>query len=195
MVYSVSMAFEDYQQKPAVTVVYTGNGKGKTSAGIGLLARALGRGWRVAFIQFIKTWPTGEHEFLDKIQPLYGDALTFHKGGKGFFHAGTLSEQNVSDEEHRAAAAATYEFALSCSTSGEYDLVICDEINNAVHDGLLTELQLRDLLEQRHEKTSLCLTGRHFPPELVPLTDIATSMGKIKHHFDDKFLANEGIDY
>ena len=77
----------------------------------------------------------------------------------------------------------------------KYDLVICDEINNAVHDGLLTEKQLAELLEDKHPKTSLCVTGRNFPKELLPLTDIATNMTKIKHHFDDKFLANPGIDY
>lgn len=189
------MAFEDYQKKDSVTVVYTGNGKGKTSAAVGLMARALGRGWTVAFVQFIKTWPVGEHNFIDTILPLYDKQLTFHKGGKGFFNAGDISEKGVSEDEHRKAALTTYEFALKCSTSGEYGLVICDEINNAVHDGLLSEAQLRQLLETKHPTTSLCLTGRHFPRELLGLTDITTSMGKIRHHFDDKFLANEGIDY
>ncbi|HPR10494.1 MAG TPA: cob(I)yrinic acid a,c-diamide adenosyltransferase, partial [Candidatus Saccharibacteria bacterium] len=81
------------------------------------------------------------------------------------------------------------------ATSGDYDLVICDEINNAVHDGLLTVQQLRELLEDHHPKTSICVTGRDFPNELMHLTDIATNMTKLKHHFDDKYLANPGIDY
>jgi cob(I)alamin adenosyltransferase len=74
-------------------------------------------------------------------------------------------------------------------------LVICDEINNAVHDGLLTEAQLKSLIKKRAPNTSLCLTGRNFPKTLLPLVDIATDMHKIKHHFDDKYLANKGIDF
>ena len=81
------------------------------------------------------------------------------------------------------------------ATSGEYNLVICDEINNAVHDGLLSVKDLTQLIKNRHANTSLCLTGRDFPEKLLPLTDIATNMSKIKHHFDNKFLANKGIDF
>lgn len=186
---------EDYQQKEAVVLVYTGNGKGKTSAAVGLLARALGRGWKVAFIQFIKTWPTGEHSFIERIQPEFGDQLFFYKGGKGFYNAGELSEAGVSDDEHKIAAGATFKEAMAAATSGDYNLVICDEINNAVHDGLLSAHDLRTLLTERKPTTSLCLTGRYFPEELLPLVDIATNMQKVKHHFDEKFIANEGIDY
>ncbi len=74
-------------------------------------------------------------------------------------------------------------------------MVICDEINNAVHDGLLEIEDLKTLLTTRHETTSLCVTGRNFPEELLEHVDIATEMKKIKHHFDNKFLANKGIDY
>lgn len=189
------MAFEDYKQKGAVVLVYTGNGKGKTSAAVGLMARALGRGWRVAFIQFIKTWPTGEHQFIEQIQPVFKDRLVFYKGGKGFYNAGELSEAEVSPVEHRQAAADTYSFALTSVGSGQFDLVICDEINNAVHDGLLSQAELGQLLKSRRAQTSLCLTGRNFPEDLLDQVDIATNMAKVKHHFDDKFLANEGIDY
>lgn len=189
------MAFEDYATKESVVVVYTGPSKGKTSASMGLLCRALGRDWKVAYIQFIKHWTVGEHTFIHKIEPVFGNKLTFYKGGKGFYNAGELSEKGITEAEHKAAAAATYKFALECATSGKYDLVICDEINNAVHDTLITEEQLERLIDQRAAKTSLCLTGRDFPEKLLPKADIATYMTKIKHHFDDKFLANEGIDY
>jgi cob(I)alamin adenosyltransferase len=189
------MAFEDYQQKDTVVVVYTGEGKGKTSAAVGLMARALGNRWRVAFIQFIKYWGVGEHVFIRDIMPLYEDSLFFYKGGKGFYKAGDLSEQHVSEAQHKQAAQETYDTALDCATSGQYDLVICDEINNAVHDGLLTKAQLRKLITTRHATTSLCLTGRDFPSELVKDIDIATNMTKLRHHFDDKFLANKGIDF
>ncbi len=190
-----TMSFEGYQTKDSVVVVYTGLGKGKTSASLGLVCRALGRGWRVAYVQFIKHWEVGEHTFIHKIEPLFKSHLTFYKGGKGFFNAGEISAKNVSADEHQIAAEQTYQFALKAAKSGKYNLVVCDEINNAVHDGLLEENQLKTLLDERNPKTSLCLTGRNFPASLLDKVDIATNMTKIKHHYDDKFLANEGIDY
>jgi len=189
------MAYEDFHTKKSVVVVYTGEGKGKTSASVGLMARALGTGWRVAFIQFIKHWNVGEHDFIRAIEPVYGEKLFFYKGGKGFYNAGDVSAKNVSEAEHMLAAKETFETALACASSGEYDLVICDEINNAVHDGLLKISDIKKLILSRNKGTSICLTGRDFPDKLLPLTDIATNMTKLKHHFDDKFLANKGIDY
>lgn len=189
------MAFEDYKNKESVVLVYTGDSKGKTSASLGLMTRALGNRWNVAFIQFIKYWGVGEHVFIRDIQPIYKDQLYFYKGGKGFYQAGELSEQHVSEAQHKKAAQDTYNEAYAAATSGNYDLVICDEINNAVHDGLLTEAQLKKLLKDRKPKTSLCCTGRNFPTSLLEYVDIATDMHKIKHHFDDKFLANKGIDF
>jgi cob(I)alamin adenosyltransferase len=189
------MAFEGYKQKDSVVIVYTGNGKGKTSASLGLMVRGLGFRWRVAYIQFVKYWHVSEHDFIEKIKSVYGDDLFFYKGGKGFFKAGELSAANVSEAEHKQAALETYEIAKNALAGGKFDLVICDEINNAVHDGLLTKKQLKDLIVQRSKSTSLCLTGRNFPSGLLKYTDIATDMTKIKHHFDDKFLASKGIDY
>lgn len=189
------MAFEDFETKDSVVVVYTGEGKGKTSASVGLMARALGTRWNVAFIQFIKYWGVGEHAFIRDIQPLFKDQLHFYKGGKGFYNAGDLSEAHITPKQHKQAAKETFQEALKCVSSGDYDLVICDEINNAIHDGLLSINDLQTLLKQRSPKTSLCLTGRNFPKELLDQVDIATDMTKIKHHFDDKFLANPGIDY
>ena len=189
------MAFEDFQTKESVVIVYTGEGKGKTSAGLGLMTRALGNRWNVAFIQFIKYWGVGEHVFVRDIMPLFKDQLYFYKGGKGFYNAGELSPKQVTKAQHKKAALETYRQALDSASSGKYNLVICDEINNAVHDGLLTKNQLKQLIEKRSDKTSLCLTGRNFPKELLPLVDIATDMSKIKHHFDNKYLANKGIDF
>lgn len=189
------MAFEDYQQKESVVIVYTGDSKGKTSASVGLMARALGTRWKVAFIQFIKYWGVGEHVFIRDIQPLFKDQLFFYKGGKGFYNAGDMSADFVSEEQHKQAALETYQTALECASSGEYDLVICDEINNAVHDGLISEEQLEELFKKRAKNTSLCVTGRNFPEKFIKYADIATNMTKIKHHFDDKYLANKGIDF
>ncbi len=193
--YIVSMSFEDFSTKDSVALVYTGDGKGKTSASLGLLARALGNRWNVAYIQFIKYWGVGEHVFIRDIEPIYKDQLHFYKGGKGFYSAGDLSAEHITDEQHRQAAKETFNEALKAVTSGTYQLVICDEINNAVHDGLLTIKQLEQLFTERSPQTSLCVTGRNFPKELLKHVDIATDMTKVKHHFDDKFLANQGIDF
>src|ERR1700729_3925785 len=133
------MAFEDFKSKPSVVIVYTGDSKGKTSAALGLMIRALGNRWNVAFIQFIKYWGVGEHVFIRDIMPLFKDQLYFYKGGKGFYKAGDISAEFVSEEQHKQAALETYQEALKAATSGKFDLVICDEINNAVHDGLLSE--------------------------------------------------------
>lgn len=191
------MSFEDFETKESVVLVYTGEGKGKTSASVGLLARALGRGWKVAYIQFIKTWDTGESLFIKKLlaSDIFDEKLTYHMGGKGFYNAGDMSAKDVSEDDHKKAAKDTYQLALRCASSGDYNLVICDEINNTVHDGLLKKSDLKKLITSRSSTTSLCLTGRDFPEDLVTLTDIATNMTKIKHHFDDKYLANKGIDY
>ncbi len=180
--------------KESVVVVYTGEGKGKTSASLGLLVRALGAGWKVAYVQFIKLWDVSEHQFIQKIMPLYDDKLDFYKGGLGFYEAGELSS-TATEAEHRTHAQVTYNFAFEAASSGKYQLVICDEINNAVHDGLLKQRDLEKLIEKRHPNTSLCLTGRNFPKKLLSKVDIATNMTKLKHHYDDGFIANRGIDY
>ncbi len=189
------MSFEDYKTKKSVVIVYTGDGKGKTSASLGLMIRGLGNRSNVAFIQFIKYWGVNEHIFIRDIMPLFKDQLFFYKGGKGFFNAGEMSQSNITKEQHIKAARDTYKIALDCVKSGKYDLVICDEINNALHDRLITTAQLKTLIKSKSDKTSLCLTGRNFPETLYDLVDIATDMRKIKHHFDNKYIANKGIDY
>ena len=189
------MSFDDFNTKESVVIVYTGESKGKTTASLGLLTRVLGNRGKAAFIQFIKYWGVSEHVFLRDIQPIYKDELYFFKGGKGFYNAGDLSPQHITQEQHKKAADETYRQPMDCATSGKYELVICDEINNAVHDGLLDENKLKELIVRRSPGTSLCLTGRNFPEKLLPFADIATDMRKIKHHFDDKYLANKGIDF
>lgn len=188
------MAFDDYTQKDSVIIVYTGEGKGKTTASLGLMARALGAGFNVAYVQFIKQWDVSEDQFVRSILPIYKEKLTFCKGGLGFFDAGELSS-DATRQQHIDEARRTYDFVLSAVTSGEYHLVICDEINNAVHSGLLKVADLKRLIIEKDAATSLCFTGRDFPSSLIDSVDIATNMTKLKHHYDDKFLANKGIDY
>lgn len=185
----------DQKIKPSVSIVYTGEGKGKTSAGIGLVCRTLGHGGSVAFIQFIKLWRVSEHVFFKDLASIYSDKLLVYVGGKGFYQAGDMSARHVSLEQHRQAALDTYQQAIRRVSSGHYSLVICDEVNNAVHDGLLTVRNLSQLIASKHPDTSLCLTGRNFPDELIDLVDIVSNMTKIRHHYDDGYLANVGIDY
>ena len=109
------MAYEDYQTKDSVVIVYTGEGKGKTSASVGLMARALGNNWNVAFIQFIKHWKVSEHNFIEEIQSLYKEKLFFYKGGRGFYNAGELSAKDITEEEHKLAAQTTFKVALDCA--------------------------------------------------------------------------------
>jgi cob(I)alamin adenosyltransferase len=181
------------KEKSSVVVIYAGDGKGKTSAALGQVARALGAGQRVAFVQFIKAWEVSEHKFFDKYLDV--PEFTFYKGGKGFYHAGTASAKGVSDSEHERAARETYDFALQAAASGDYDLVIADEINTAVASELLTADDLRDLITKRVAKTSLVLTGRGWPSELDDLADIITEMNVKKHYFQDGYTAKEGIEY
>ena len=192
------MCYNEYEmsKKKSTVLVYTGDGKGKTSAAIGAVARALGDGQRVAFVQFIKAWPSSEDNFFDAITPIYGDKFEFYRGGKGFYNAGEMSAENVSETDHRQAALNTYQHAVGAVASGQYFLVVCDEINNAVADGLLEPEQLKELIEKsRRTQTNLILTGRNFPPELSELADTITNMTKVKHTFDEGNLAQKGLDY
>ena len=185
---------ENFTKKDSIILVYTGDGKGKTSAGLGTLVRGLGAGFKVAFIQFIKDWDVSEHDFFRTIEPIYGDKLYFYKGGKGFYNAGKMSS-SASETDHKNEAKKTFEIAYKAACSGEYQLVVCDEINNAVADGLLTSDDLGRLIKNKHPLTNLCLTGRNFPDSFIDKVDIVTSMTKLKHHFDDNVIANKGVDY
>lgn len=183
------------QKKASLVIVYTGEGKGKTGAGLGLVCRSLGKGSRVAFVQFIKSWKVNEDRFFEAVLPVLSSNLTVYKGGRGFYRAGELSAKNIPDSEHQKAAKETYNYVLSLAKSGNYDVIVCDEINNAVYDGLLTIHDLSELIATRHPATTLCLTGRNFPMLLEGSVDILTKMTKVRHHFDDGYIANEGIDY
>jgi len=179
------------KNKPSIVIAYTGEGKGKTSAALGLTLRALGAGMRVAFVQFIKTWDTSEDISIAKLAEAFPNQLTHHKEGEGFY----IPDQAPDQEAHIKAALGCFDFALQAATSGDYDLVVCDEINNAVADGLLERQHLETIIANRAKKTNLCLTGRNFPTNLIAKVDIATEMTKLKHHYDDGFLAIKGLDY
>ncbi|MDR3298314.1 MAG: cob(I)yrinic acid a,c-diamide adenosyltransferase [Candidatus Nomurabacteria bacterium] len=176
-------------------IVFTGDGKGKTEAALGLTLRALGADFRVLFVQFIKAWEVSEDRTLKSLSEIPSMKLTLKKGGKGFYAAGDLSAKNVSEEDHKKAANKAFDYILGEAKSGRYDLIVADEINNAVHDGLLKKDQLRELINICKDNVNLCLTGRNFPSDLLPLIDYATEMNKLKHPYDTKELAILGIDY
>ena len=166
--------------------IYTGNGKGKTTASLGLALRASGAGMRVYFCQFIKDQ---EYSEIKALKLLPGVTVEQFGTGKGIL---TYREKETADEE---CARAGYERAKAALTSGEYDVVICDEINCALMCKLLTEADLLALADLRPEGTELIFTGRGATEALLNRADLATEMRLIKHYYQEKKLpARVGIE-
>ena len=179
---------EQQPQERGLVLVFTGNGKGKTTAALGTALRAIGYGHRVAIIQFIKgTWRYGEMDALERIPE-----IELHRSGAGFYK---IMGDNLPDEVHRQAARDGLELAREKLRSGRYRLVILDEINNAVHTGLLGVQDVLGLIDDKPETVSLILTGRDAAPEVQERADLVTEMREIKHPFQKGMLAKKGIDY
>ena len=175
--------------KHGFVIVYTGDGKGKTTAAIGMAMRAIGRGWRVLMVQFIKgTWHYAE---LDTAQRLAPD-FEIVPMGKGFYK---ILDDRYSEEDHRAAARAALQFAREKMDSGEYDLLILDEVNNAMNTGLLPVEQVLQFLDAKPADFNIVLTGRGAPQALIDRADLVTEMSEIKHPFQKGILAQKGIDF
>jgi len=176
-----------------VILVYTGDGKGKTSAALGNVFRALGHGWRVLVIQFFKgNWPVvfGEIESAKSHQNL--EILQL---GKGFVK---IMGDKKPLSEHKEAAVGALALAKKKIFSGEYDLVVLDEINYAVDSAgakLLDMKDLMEILEKKPEKTHLILTGRNASKEIIEKADLVTEMKEIKHPFQKGISALKGIDF
>ena len=164
--------------------VYTGDGKGKTTAAIGLAVRASGRGLRTYIGMFLKGTPYGE------VEALHGDPLIAIDlfGGEGHVRRGKASPR----EKDRAQKGC--ERALESMLSGQYDLVILDEILVAVDYGLLGREHLTLLLDRRPEGVELVLTGRGAPPEIIDRADLVTEMREIKHYYSRGIQARDGIE-
>jgi len=189
-----------------VIIVNTGNGKGKTTAALGQALRAVGEGKRVLMIQFIKgPWRSGEDLFISKIKNQKakidenGEYERFSlpdfeiiKTGKGF--VGILGD-SLPREEHEKAAAEAFEAAEKETESGKWDLMILDEINNALELQLLKLEDVTDFVERFPKDKHLILTGRDAPPELIARADIVTEMREIKHVFNEGAKAKRGIEY
>lgn len=163
--------------------VYTGDGKGKTTAALGLAIRAAGHGMRVGFIQFLKSEPCGEHLFMARYHPF--DIVQMGTGDSF-----TKSWEELNEEAQRTLA-----YAEEQMLSGRYDLLILDEIFVTIHKSLITTKQVLDLLEKKPGSVELILTGRYAPPEIVQRADLVTEMHMIKHPFNQGVAARRGIEY
>jgi len=163
--------------------VYTGDGKGKTTAALGLAIRAVGQGMKVAFIQFVKGLPCGEHFFAKQYNPFEIIQISIGESFK-------KSKEQLSQEARQTLAYAEQEIA-----SGKYDLVILDEIFVAITQGLITVKQVLDLLDAKPGSVELVLTGRKAPPEIIQRSDLVTEMLMIKHPLTEGTSARRGIEY
>ena len=175
-------------------IVYTGNGKGKTTAALGAVLRALGHGWRVLVIQFFKgDWPVvfGEVEMGKRLAP----QLQVLQLGKGFVK---FMGDRKPFEEHRAAAQEALKVAKEQIASATYDLIVLDEIIYAMGYAEVQLITLADvlaLLDAKPPALHLVLTGRDAPQALIDRADLVTEMREIKHPWQQKIPAQEGIDY
>jgi len=170
-------------------VVYTGNGKGKTTASLGMAVRAVGYDWRICIVQFIKgSWKYGEMDGLKKLAP----NVELNIMGEGFVG---IIDDTKSFEEHRKAALNAYNLAVEKIISGEYQLVILDELNVAVKLKLITIDELKALIVKKDDNLSLVITGRDAEKWLIEQADLVTEMTEIKHPFQKGILAQKGIDY
>jgi cob(I)alamin adenosyltransferase len=165
--------------------VYTGEGKGKTTAAFGLALRAWGRGLRVCVVQFMKCGET------------YGEVVAVRKlKGLDLFQYGTgkwVDKGKLAPEDARLAKKALAK-ARSALTSGEYDLVILDEVNIATDFGLLSSEEVLDVLRSR-KKVEVVLTGRYAPKEFIKEADLVTEMKALKHPYDSGIDARPGVEY
>ncbi len=171
---------------------YTGNGKGKSSSAFGVLARALGWGHRVGVVQFIKgKWITGERQFFSALtDPETGKPLvTWHTMGEGF----TWETQDK--DQDTAAATAAFARAGEMMASGEFDLVVLDEINIALRYDYLSEDSVIETLKRRSQRTSVILTGRDARPAIMEMADLVSEMREVKHPFQAGIKAKRGIDF
>lgn len=174
-------------KEKGLIIVNTGNGKGKTTAALGMVVRSLGHGYRVAIVQFIKgAWEPAEKAVFQ----MWEKQLEFHAMGEGF----TWDTQDR--DRDTATAQKAWEKALTFIGNPEFRLVLLDEVNVALKLGYLQVEQVLAGLEQKPELTHIILTGRGAPAELLDRADLATEMTLIKHPFREQGIkAQPGIEY
>jgi cob(I)alamin adenosyltransferase len=164
--------------------VYTGNGKGKTTAALGLAVRAAGAGLRIFFAQFIKKRKCSEHVLLEELQ----DRITVKQYGRGFI----LSKKPTAADIK--AAREGYEEVKKILLSKEYELVVLDEANVAVHYGLLTPQDILELIASKPKNVELVITGRYADEQVMEAADLVTEMREIKHYRGMGVDARRGIE-
>jgi cob(I)alamin adenosyltransferase len=170
---------------PGILVVYTGDGKGKTTAALGLVFRALGRGLPVAVVQFVKgRWKTGERLFAATIP-----GLEFLTLGEGFTWEGDDAEV------HARAARAGWERARTILAEGRHRIVVLDELTHVLAHGFVSEDDVLAALVARRREVTVVVTGRDAPPALVEAADLVTEMRAVKHPFTRGVKAIPGVDF
>lgn len=167
--------------------IYTGNGKGKTTAAFGLAVRAVGHGFNVYIIQFMKG--NDDYGELKGLSRLYPECQLEHFGGKGWVYKDTPGEEHVQEAQK------AFKRAQEVVSSGEWDIVILDEIINAVWFDLLAEQDVLDVLNSKPDHVELVLTGRNASERLIARADLVTEMVQKKHPFDQGIMARKGIEY
>ena len=165
--------------------IYTGNGKGKTTAALGLALRAAGRNLRVFFGQFVKGMPYGEHRALEK----YRSQIRIEQFGRECFINRSPEKEDID------AARKGWDLCRKVLTSGEYDLIVLDEIGIALYYCLITPEELKAYIKEKPENVELVLTGRKIPEDLFPLADLVTEMREVKHYYTLGVEAREGIEF
>src|SRR5438445_7869504 len=169
-------------------IVNTGPGKGKTTAAMGTALRAVGQGMRVLMLQFLKgSWHYGE---LDAAKA-FGDKFVMNQMGRGFVKVGA---EKPDPEDVRMVEEAWNE-SKKAIQSGEWDLVILDEINYAISYGMLDPVNVADALKKKPEMVHVILTGRNAHPTIVELADTVTEMRQVKHAYEKGVVAQRGIEY
>ena len=169
----------------SLVLVNTGDGKGKSTAAFGTIIRAIARGWRVAVVQFIKSgdWKVGEEKVLRSL------GVEWWATGDGF------SWDSEDMDESEAVARAGWTTARELVASGEFDVVLLDEITYPINWGWIREEDVIEAIEARPDHTSVIVTGRDAPSALIDAADTVTEMRNVKHAFDAGIPAKRGIDY
>ncbi|MDG7047940.1 MAG: cob(I)yrinic acid a,c-diamide adenosyltransferase [Nitrososphaerota archaeon] len=170
-------------------IVYYGDGKGKTEAAFGLGMRAAGHHFKVGVVQFIKS---NSHSGEVRATKMLSPYMEVYLKGIGF--VGIMNDRR-DREEHVSAAVEALAFAKRLASSGDYYVVILDELLNAIDWNLIKVEQVMDLLKAKNERTSIVLTGVRAYPEIIEISDIVTEMKKVKHIYDLGYLAKLGIDF
>ncbi|MCA9813165.1 MAG: cob(I)yrinic acid a,c-diamide adenosyltransferase [Nitrosarchaeum sp.] len=175
--------------KEGLIIVYTGGGKGKTTAALGIVLRAVGYGKKICMIQFIKgSWHYGEMYSSKRLEPEFEMVAV----GKGF--VGIIDDKS-SKQEHEMVAKEALKISLEKIQSGKYDVIILDEVNYAIKLGLVKTEDVLGLIEAKPAKLDLVLTGNHARDEIINMADLVTEMREIKHPFKRGIKAKKGIDF